>query len=79
MRLIVGQGLRLAIAGVIVGAAGAAFLTRYLKTVLFNVTPTDPVSFAWVAVFLTLVALAASYVPARRAVAVDPIVALRGE
>jgi len=79
MRLIVGHGLRLAIVGVIVGAAGAAFLTRYLKTVLFNVTPTDPVSFAWVAVFLTLVALAASYVPARRAMGVDPIVALRGE
>ena len=59
--------------------AGAFATTKYLKTVLYNVTPTDPLSFGMVATFLTLVALLASYVPARRAMSVDPIVALRNE
>ena len=79
LRLILGQGLRLALIGVGVGVAGAFGTTRFLKTVLYNVTPTDPFSFGGVALFLTLVALLASYVPARRAMRVDPIVALRNE
>jgi putative ABC transport system permease protein len=79
LRLVVGQGLRLAAIGVVIGIAGAFGATRVLKSVLYNVAPTDPVSFGGVAVFLALVALAASYLPARRAMAVDPIVALRAE
>ena len=79
LRLILGQGLRLALIGIGVGLVGAFGTTRFLKTVLYNVTPTDPVSFGVVALFLTLVALVASYVPARRAMGVDPLVALRNE
>ena len=79
LRLILGHGLRLALVGIAVGLLGAFGTTRFLKTLLYNVTPTDPVSFAIVAVFLTIVALVASYVPARRAMAVDPLVALRNE
>jgi putative ABC transport system permease protein len=79
LRLILGHGMKLAATGIVLGIAGAAAATQGIKTVLFNVTPTDPISFAGVALFLTLVALLASYVPARRAMAVDPIVALRNE
>ena len=79
LRLVLGQGVRLAAMGVVLGLVGAFGVTRYLKTILYNVTPTDPVSFAGVAGFLTLVAIIASYVPARRAMAVDPLIALRNE
>lgn len=79
LRLIVGQGLRLAAAGVVVGLAGAFGVTPVIGTLLYNVTPTDPLSFAAVAVFLITVAVVASYIPARRALKVDPIIALRGE
>ena len=79
LRLIIGQGVRLAAVGVAVGLAGAFAVTPVIRTLLYNVTPTDPASFAAVALFLTGVATAASYVPARRALRVDPIVALRGE
>ena len=79
LRLIIGQGMRLAAAGVAGGLIGAAAVTPVIRTLLYNVTPTDPVSFATVSVFLTLVAILASYVPARRAMAVDPIVALRND
>ena len=74
-----GQGVRLAAIGIVLGLVGAFGVTRFLKTMLYNVTPTDPVSFAGVAGFLTLVAIIASYVPARRAMAVDPLIALRNE
>lgn len=79
MRLIVGHGLRLAAAGVLFGLAGAFAATRVIRTQLYNVTATDPASFAGVAVFLTAMAFLASYFPARRATAVDPIVALRND
>jgi putative ABC transport system permease protein len=79
LRLILGHGMKLAAIGIAVGVVGAAGATQFIKTILFNVTPTDPLSFAGVALFLTAVALLASYVPARRAMAVDPIVALRRE
>lgn len=79
LRLILGQGVRLAAVGIVLGLVGAFATTRFIKTVLYNVTPTDPFSFAVVAGFLTLVAVAASYIPARRAMAVDPLVALRNE
>ena len=79
MRLVVGQGLKLAGVGVVLGIAGAALVTPAIRTVLYNVTPTDPLSFSVVAMFLIGVALAASYIPARRAMAVDPIVAIRND
>jgi putative ABC transport system permease protein len=79
LRLVVLQGLKLAAIGIFVGLAAAAGVTRFISTLLYNVTPTDPLSFAVVAVFLTAIAFLASYVPARRATAVDPIVALRNE
>jgi ABC-type antimicrobial peptide transport system permease subunit len=79
MRLIVGQGLRLAAVGNAVGIAAAALVTPAVRTALYNVTPTDPLSFAAVSGFLFLVAMSASYIPARRAMAVDPIVAMRND
>ncbi|MGH9374133.1 MAG: ABC transporter permease, partial [Vicinamibacterales bacterium] len=79
LRLIVGQGLRLAGVGIVLGIVGAAFVTPAVRTILYNVTPTDPFSFSVVAVFLLFVATAASCIPARRAMAVDPIVAIRNE
>lgn len=77
LRLVVRQGVGLAAIGVVFGLAGAFGITRVIETLLYNVTPTDPLSFAGVATFLTLIAIVASYVPARRATTVDPIVALR--
>jgi len=77
--LILGRTLQLAILGVGFGLAGAAALARFLSSMLFGVKAYDPLTFAAVAVVLTLVALAASYLPARRAMRVDPMVALRYE
>jgi putative ABC transport system permease protein len=79
LRLIVGHGLRLAGVGIVLGLIGAAGVTPAVRTVLYNVTPTDPLSFSVVAAFLVLVATTASYIPARRAMAVDPIVAIRND
>jgi putative ABC transport system permease protein len=79
LKLILGHGMKLAGLGIVLGMIGAAGATQFIESILFNVTPTDPVSFGGVALFLTFVALLASYVPARRAMAVDPIVALRNE
>jgi len=79
LRLIVVHGIRLAIIGVLIGVVGSYFVTPVIQSELFNVSPTDPVSFVGVAVFLTAVAFVASYVPARRAMSVDPLVALRAE
>jgi putative ABC transport system permease protein len=79
LELILGRGLRLALLGIAVGLLGAFVLTRYLSSLLFGVQSKDPLTFAAVAVLLLLVALAACYVPARRAMRVDPIVSLRYE
>ena len=77
--LIVSQGARLAGFGILCGVIGAAAVTRVVTSLLYNVSATDPISFAGTAAFLALIALLASYIPARRATSVDPIVALRAE
>ena len=79
MRLVVGEGARLALIGVASGLAASWALTRSLRSLLFEVSPTDPVTFAAVAVLLMLVAIMACWIPARRAMRVDPMVALRHE
>jgi ABC-type antimicrobial peptide transport system permease subunit len=77
--MIVGHGLRLAGAGVVVGLVLAPFGTWFGRTLFYNVSPFDPITFATVAAFLLGVAALASYVPALRATTVDPVRALRGE
>jgi len=79
LRLIIVEGLVLIGAGLGAGTLGAALLTRLLRTLLYGVTPTDPLTFAAAVVVLTLTAVAASYLPARRASKLDPIAALRAE
>jgi putative ABC transport system permease protein len=79
LKLVVLQGLRLALVGVAIGVVGSFFVTPVIQSTLVNVSATDPLSFIAVSVFLTAVAFVASYVPARRATAVDPLVALRAE
>ena len=77
LKIVLGQGARLALLGLVIGLAAAAGLTRLMITILYGVSPTDPLTFSAVAIVLTLVALVACYIPARRAVRVDPLVALR--
>ena len=79
LRLVLGQGVKLALLGVVIGVAGGLALTRFLQNLLFHISAYDPLTFAGVAVLLTLVALAACYIPARRAMRVDPMDALRYE
>jgi putative ABC transport system permease protein len=79
LRLVVGGGMRLTLIGIGVGLAGAVIAARALGALLYGVTPTDPVTLAAVAVLLSVVALLAAYLPARRAARLDPIVALRSD
>jgi putative ABC transport system permease protein len=77
LKLIVGQGLGLALAGAAIGLALSAVATRFLSSLLYGVSATDPATFAGVALFLIGVALLACYLPARRATKVDLLAALR--
>jgi putative ABC transport system permease protein len=79
LRLVVGEGMSVAIGGAAAGLAAALVLTRLMRSLLYGVGPTDPVTYAAVAVLLLAIALSASYFPARRAARIDPIAALRQE
>ena len=79
LRMVMGQGSRLTAAGLVLGVSGALALTRFMKSLVFGVTTKDPATFTGVVALLALVALAACYIPARRAMRVEPMVALRDE
>jgi putative ABC transport system permease protein len=79
LRLVIGQGMALALIGIALGLLCSFAMTRWMAPLLFGVTATDPTTFATLGVFLALIALLASYFPARSAASVDPVVALRRE
>jgi predicted permease len=79
LAMILGQGMRLAVVGLVVGVGASVLLTRLLRTQLFNVRPSDPATLAGVVFFIAAVALLACYIPASRATRVDPMVVLRDE
>ena len=79
MRMVVRNGMTLAVIGVVLGLAGSYLLTRLMRTLLFEVQPTDRVTLATVSLVLLVIALIACYIPARRATKIDPLVALRYE
>jgi len=79
LRLVLGHGVRMAVVGVTIGVAASLGFTQLMAGMLYGVSPADPITFIGVAAILTLVALAACYMPARRAMRVDPNVALRYE
>jgi putative ABC transport system permease protein len=78
-RLVIGEGMKLVLIGALLGLGGALALTRLLKTLLFGVSATDPLTFIVIAALLIIVALLACWIPARRATKVDPLIALRHE
>jgi predicted permease len=79
LKLVLGQGARLAVYGIVAGLLGATALTRLMGAMLYGVNPTDALTFAAISILLAIVALAASYLPSRRAMALDPVIALRHE
>jgi putative ABC transport system permease protein len=79
LRMVLGEAARMAALGVVIGIAASLALTRVLSSLLFGIEAADPLTFAGVAVLLILVALAASHIPARRAMRLDPNTALRYE
>jgi len=79
IRLVVGEGAKCSLLGIAIGLAGAFGVTRWMSSELYGVSPTDPLAFGAVAGLLFVVTLTACYVPARRALRVDPLIALRAE
>jgi ABC-type antimicrobial peptide transport system permease subunit len=79
IRLVVGQGMKLALIGMVIGLGIAWALTRWMKSLLFEVSATDPLTFTVIALLLAFVALLACWIPARRAAKVDPMTILRSE
>jgi putative ABC transport system permease protein len=77
MRLVMGQGMVPAVVGLAIGSGASLLLTRLMKSMLFAVSATDPVVFATIPLLLGMIALLACYLPARRAMSVDPVTALR--
>jgi ABC-type antimicrobial peptide transport system permease subunit len=77
LKLVVGHGLRLTLAGIAIGLAGALALTRLMSSLLYQTSATDPIAFVASALLFTVVAVLASYLPARRATRIDPTEALR--
>jgi ABC-type antimicrobial peptide transport system permease subunit len=77
--LILRQGMGKTILGLVIGVAGSLYLTRFLHKLLFDIQPTDPLAFVGVTLLLLIVATLASWLPARRAAKVDPVIALRAE
>jgi ABC-type lipoprotein release transport system permease subunit len=78
-RLVVGQGLGLALAGVVLGLAAAFWLTRWMVNLIYGVRPADPLTFALVSIGLLVVATTASLIPARRAASLNPTESLRAD
>jgi putative ABC transport system permease protein len=79
LRLVIGQGLRLVLIGIVAGVLGAVGTARSMAAALYEVAPTDPATFLSVSILFALIAATACYIPARRATKVDPLVALRYE